>query len=102
MAIQLASFNHRTNDGVPYTHLRVVLEDTLEPKDLKDISIPTIDYSQGVVVEGRGPMWLYCFLVHELHPASWIGTYDPRLGVVVTASHKPGVKPGDVLAVELP
>jgi CRISPR-associated protein, Csx3 family len=47
------------------------------------------NFSQGIVIEGRGAIWLYGYLVHECHPAAWVGCYDPRLdGAVVVATHK--------------
>lgn len=50
---------------------------------------------------GRGPIWLYGFLVHFYHPTVWVATYDPRLGgAVVVESHSPGVEPGDVIPFE--
>jgi len=42
----------------------------------------------GVVISGRGPVWLYAALVHHFHPAAWVATFDPRLaGGVVTQRH---------------
>lgn len=51
----------------------------------------------GLVIDGRGPVWGYTMVVHAAHPTRWVGTRDPRLGVVVVQSHVPGVKMGDVL-----
>lgn len=39
-----------------------------------------IPAGDGVVISGRGPIWLYAALVHHYHPAAWVATFDPRLG----------------------
>ncbi|MEM1945050.1 MAG: CRISPR-associated protein Csx3 [Nitrososphaerota archaeon] len=45
-------------------------------------------------------MWLYGALIHHLHPTSWTGTYDPRLGgAVIIASHSQH-KIGEVIPVD--
>jgi len=64
---------------------------TLDYKDLKNISLPeNIDFSKGVIINGKGPIWLYVYLAHLCHPSAWIATVDPRIGAVVVESHKPG------------
>ena len=56
---------------------------------------------KGVVLSGRGPIWLYCFLTHFYHPTKFIATYDPRLkGAVVVESHGSKYKVGDIIPVE--
>lgn len=42
----------------------------------------------GIVISGRGPVWLYVALAHAAHPAKWVGTYEPRSGgAIVCSSH---------------
>jgi CRISPR-associated protein Csx3 len=105
-AIQLEMISHQTQDGKPYQHLRVQISSengVITPADLKGLKLPEgIDYSQGIVIEGKAPIWLYGYLVHECHPSAWVGCYDPRLGAVVVATHTPDVSPGQVFALELP
>lgn len=105
-AIELEVIPHQTEDGRPYQHLhfQIVTDDGLiEPKDLKDLKLPSsINFTQGVVIEGRGPIWLYGYLVHECHPAAWVGCYDTRRGAVVVATHTREVVIGQVLAIDLP
>ncbi|WP_448573210.1 CRISPR-associated ring nuclease Crn3/Csx3 [Trichothermofontia sp.] len=105
-AIELTVIPHQTEAGMPYQHLRFHLrtvDGNIEPADLKGLHLPTsIDCKQGVVIEGRGPIWLYGYLVHECHPAAWVGCYDPRLGAVVVASHTHAVQVGEVLPIALP
>jgi CRISPR-associated protein Csx3 len=51
-----------------------------------------------VLINGRGPVWLYAMLVHEAHPAPAVGTYDPRLlGYVVVATHSAEYRLGQVI-----
>ena len=58
---------------------------------------------KGVILSGRGPVWLYGFLVHYYHPTKWVATYDPRLqGAVVVESHTPEVQVGDIIPIENP
>lgn len=61
----------------------------IEPKDLKQLLLPeNIDFTSGVIINGRAPIWLYSYLIHELHIASFVGIYDPRLGAVIVQTHK--------------
>jgi CRISPR-associated protein Csx3 len=80
-----------------YTLLEFTLEDSLEPSQLQDIKIPEIDTTKGVIISGRGPIWLYAYLVHELHATAWVACNDPRLGAVVVETHTKGVSVGSVI-----
>lgn len=59
-----------------------------------------VDPKIGVVLSGRGPVWLFGLLIHELHPTAWVATHDPRLGAVVVQSHTQGVTAGDVFPID--
>jgi CRISPR-associated protein Csx3 len=79
-------------------------EQSITPADLKIISPPTpVQNSisgKGVILSGRGPVWLYCFLTHFYHPTKFVATYDPRLhGAVVVESHSSEYKPGDIIPI---
>jgi len=80
-----------------YTLVQFELPSAIEPSVLKTIAPPAVNGKKGVVISGRGPVWLYAYLVHHYHPTAFIATYDPRLGAVVVASHAPSVKEGDVI-----
>jgi len=55
-----------------------------------------------VVLSGRGPIWLYCFLTHFYHPTKFIAVYDPRIGGgVIVETHTPGYSVGDTLEVSI-
>jgi len=64
----------------------------IEPSDLQKIAVPRgeIDPSRPVVISGRGPSWLYGYLVHELHYARILATFEPRVnkGIVAEAPSK--------------
>jgi len=106
-AIQLKLIPHQTADGLPYQHLRIHIANSdgiIEPEDLKGLKLPEgIQPSLGVVLEGRGPIWLYGYLVHECHATAWVGCFDPRLeGAVVVEVHTRSVSVGSVLKLTLP
>lgn len=113
-AIELSAFSHQTTEGIPYQHLHIQItapNGIIAPADLKDVTLPAdIIWSQGVVIEGKAPTWLYAYLVHACHIAAWVATFDPRLGEavahsgggVVVATHSQQVEVGQVLSIELP
>jgi CRISPR-associated protein Csx3 len=67
-------------------------------------AVPAIPRGALVVIEGRAPIWRYGIAFHRLHgsPAGAIAVFDPRLGAVVVASHKPEFKEGQVIEVSPP
>ncbi len=85
-----------------YTLVEFKLEEPISPEDLKEMRPPRVNPQKGVILSGRGPIWLYGALIHEYHPTAWVGTYDPRLGkAVITESHRPNKKIGDTVDVEV-
>jgi CRISPR-associated protein Csx3 len=52
-----------------------------------------------VVIEGRAPIWRYGAAFHRLQgsAAAAVAVYDPRLGAVVVASHRPEFCEGQIL-----
>ncbi|MCU0569498.1 MAG: CRISPR-associated ring nuclease Crn3/Csx3 [Oculatellaceae cyanobacterium Prado106] len=105
-AIGLTVIPHQTQMGAGYQHLRFeILHESgiLEPGDLCGLSLPDdIQWDQGIVIEGKGPIWLYGYLVHVCHAAAWVGCFDPRLGAVVVMTHVRSVQVGQVLPIVLP
>lgn len=74
--------------------------DVIEPEILCDLHPPEVEFTKGVVISGRGPIWLYGFLVHQYHPARFVATFDPRLGgAVVVETHSKDVHIGEVIPV---
>ena len=104
--IKLTLISHQTQEGMPYQHLHFDLttpDRLIQPENLRAIEFPVgVQWQQGVAIEGRGPIWLYGYLVHECHPAAWVGCYDTRLGIVVVSTHTQQVAIGQVLMIDLP
>jgi len=105
-AIQLHITPAHTPDGLAFQYLHIQISTPtglIEATDLKDVTLPReINWRQGVVIDGKAPIWLYGYLVHECHPAAWVGCYDPRLGAVVVATHTPAIATGTVLDIQTP
>ena len=77
----------------------------IQTEDLQNLLPPDAVQNQfahkGVVLSGRGPVWLYGFLIHYYHPTLWVATHDPRLqAAVVVATHDPSTKVGDLILLE--
>jgi CRISPR-associated protein Csx3 len=102
--IYLSIENCQTSEGLKYQLLEIDLvgsDRIIEPQDLAGLELPAgIDPHLGVVISGRAPIWLYAYLVHELHPTRWVACFDPRLGGVVVATHCKEVKIGQIVAIE--
>ena len=106
-ALKLEAIACQTEAGIPYHHLRVRIlspDGIVAPEDLRDLEVPPETAgSKGVVIEGKSPIWLYCYLTHACHATPWVGCYDPRLGgAVVVESHDRNVSVGSVLKLALP
>jgi CRISPR-associated protein Csx3 len=103
--IQLTVLAQQTKDELPYQHLHIQIttpDGIVEPQDLRGLTLPEVQWQQGIVLEGKAPIWLYSYLVHACHPASWVACYDPRLGAVVVATHTHAVSIGQILSVSIP
>ena len=67
-------------------------------KDLKEHDLLSIlNTTKGVIINGKAPIWLMAYLIHECHSTSWIATNDPRLGAIIIESHNPNHKVGDIV-----
>ena len=97
---------YKISNGPTYTLIEFELTDgIISPDALKSISPPDAILQnfahKGVILSGRGPVWLYGFLVHYYHPTKWVATYDPRLdGAVVVETHTSEVQVGDVIRLK--
>jgi CRISPR-associated protein Csx3 len=81
-----------------YSIISFEIDGVLSPEDLAALTPPKVDGSKGVILSGRGPIWLYCFLTHFYHPTKFIATYDPRLGgAVIVETHSAEYAIGSVL-----
>ncbi|VVM05374.1 CRISPR-associated ring nuclease Crn3/Csx3 [Methylacidimicrobium tartarophylax] len=74
----------------------------LDAKELPGISLPEeIDYQKGLILFGKGPIWLYTYLAHLAHPCRWLAVYDPRCGGIVVEAHHPDAPSvGEILSRE--
>ena len=71
--------------------------ESIDPSCLENLELPDISYSQGVVLDGRAPIWLFSYLVARWHISAWIAINQPQLaGAVVVKSHTPGVFVGSI------
>ncbi len=82
-----------------YSLVQFQLEEgeVLAPESLKEIVFPDVEYSKGVVLSGRAPIWLFGAATHHFHPSKWVATHDPRLGYVVVQTHCQEYKVGQVI-----
>lgn len=97
------TINFKTAEKEEYTIIHFELKESITPEALKNMEPPRVNGRKGVVLSGRGPIWLYCFLTHYYHPTKFIATYDPRLGgAVIVESHSSQHKIGETLKIEIP
>jgi CRISPR-associated protein Csx3 len=89
----------KTEEDKEFTIISFTLSENIEPSILREITPPKINSRKGLIISGRGPIWLYGFLIHYYHSTPFIAVYDPRLGAVVIETHVPSIKVGDVLDI---
>jgi CRISPR-associated protein Csx3 len=90
--------NFATAEAEEYTIVKFSFKDIIEPDTLTSIDPPKVEPTKGVIISGRGPIWLYCNLVHYYHPTKFIATHDPRLGgAVIIESHSRAHTVGTVI-----
>jgi CRISPR-associated protein Csx3 len=104
-AIQLDLFPHTTQDGRSYQHLHIRLtKPKIDLADLKSVQFPgVVRDGQGVVLEGKAPLWVYGCLFQYCQQAAWVGCYEPRLmGAIVAVERGSSNLLGQVLPLDLP
>ena len=88
----------KIEEGQNYSIVSFKINGALFPEDLSSIKPPDVDGSKGVILSGRGPVWLYSFLTHFYHPTKFVATYDPRIGgAVIVETHSPEYHIGSIL-----
>lgn len=98
MTIQFTTTEH---DG--YTLLEFEIPGGVcEPSDLATLTPPEVPGTGGVVISGRGPVWLYAALAHHYHTTQWVATFDPRMGGAVVTSRHSRTAPPVGTVVEIP
>lgn len=91
---------YQTTQSEKWNLIEFELENMLEPADLKRIDLPDIKkfYNKGVIISGRGPIWLYGVLIHHFHPTKFVATFEPRINAgVVIESHSTDFQIGDLI-----
>ncbi len=89
-----------TKEYENFTVVEFELSGPITPDQLPEIieRAPHVDPTKGVVISGRGPIWLHSALAHHYHPTRWVAHHDPRLGgAVVVQTHDPRVKVGQIV-----
>lgn len=81
---------------------KILGDGLINPSDLNNIMLPQdLISNKGVVVSGKAPIWLYAYLVHELHHFAWVATFDPRRGAIVVQNHiSQGRNIGGIIPIE--
>jgi CRISPR-associated protein Csx3 len=82
------------------------LDEAIEPEDLKKIKLPDPVAEKvtdkAVVISGRGPIWLYGFIIHHFHPCMAVAVFDPRLGkAVIVESHSKKYTIGETININI-
>jgi len=96
----MGKVNFNVSERADFTLVEFTLDGPISPDILHTLTPPQVDATKGVVISGRGPIWLYAYLTHYYHYTLWVATYDPRLGgAVVVQSHTPSKREGDVIPV---
>ena len=96
----MSELKFEIKEEADYNILSFEIEGVLSPENLSALTPPKVEGSKGVILSGRGPIWLYCFLTHFYHPTKFIAAYDPRLGgAVVVESHSAKHQIGSVLKI---
>ena len=85
---------------IPLVHYDLGTGTPITPSEPLPV-LPEIPRGSVVVLTGRAPIWRYGMAFHLLHgsPAAAVGTFDPRLGVVIVATHTPKIQEGAVFDV---
>ncbi|MGB9928064.1 MAG: CRISPR-associated ring nuclease Crn3/Csx3 [Methanosarcina sp.] len=63
--------NFNIEEKEEYTFISFKIPDILTPEDLSSLFPPSVNGAKGVILSGRGPIWLYCFLTHFYHPTKF-------------------------------
>jgi CRISPR-associated protein Csx3 len=92
----------KTKEENEYTIVYFELESSITPEILKKLKPPKVNGTKGVILSGRGPIWLYCYLSHYYHPTKFIATFDPRIGgAIIVESHSQDYRVGEVIKVKI-
>ena len=104
---ELSKLLYTSADAVTPVNIIVFdLQSPISPEDLPRLiltvkeKIAELDTTKPVAVSGRGPVWLYAAIVHELHYFPAVLVHDPRIGFVVVETHTRTFRVGDVVKIQ--
>ena len=101
--IKIMGIDWKINEKENFTVLEFKIEGDgiLDPADLKEIKPPALKMHKGLILSGRGPVWLYAFLTHWAHPFAWVGIYDAHLSkaIVIERHVTNAPKLGDTIKI---
>jgi CRISPR-associated protein Csx3 len=88
----ILSWNVTFEDRYTVAFFTIVRKDgILEHELLKEVCLPKEVQGRedrGLIISGRGPVWLYAHLTHLAHTFAWLGIYEPRhRGAIVVERH---------------
>lgn len=96
------------NERYAIAIFRIAREDgILDHALLREVQLPPEVLGRedrGLIIGGKGPIWLYAHLTHLAHTFAWVAVFEPRLrrAVVVQRHTKDSPRVGEVLPCELP
>ncbi|MCS7260340.1 MAG: hypothetical protein NZ765_06115 [Anaerolineae bacterium] len=88
-----------------YTWVELVLPGGyLDYAEVEQVRLPRFPSDRGVILSGKLPLWLWTAAARAYRMAPWLGIYQPQLGTqaVVVAAHVRQMRPGMLVACELP
>lgn len=72
-----------------------------DSRDLAALALPgDLDWSQGVVLNGKAPLWLHTWAMDRCRPAPWLAVMDPRQGGIVVRAGEQGPDLASVIPIE--
>ncbi|MFV9506730.1 MAG: CRISPR-associated protein Csx3 [Oscillochloridaceae bacterium umkhey_bin13] len=88
-------------DQTTYMHLKLSLRQSyLDRRDTDLIRLPPV--TQGLILDGRMPMWLWAALTRAYLNLPWLACYQPPLGAaVVVHSHEPAYPRGTLIPISV-
>ncbi|WP_072619854.1 CRISPR-associated protein Csx3 [Spirulina major] len=100
--IELQVITLPTTAGLPCQTLVINLLRRAKPEDLEPLALPpNLDLTQGVLIFGAAPIWLYGCLIALCRSAPWIATYHVRRhGGIVVASRIAAHPVGAIIPIE--
>jgi CRISPR-associated protein Csx3 len=94
----MINFHLETLEKHPATLITFNIENNVTtPEEAFNVELPEVPFDKGIILSGRGPIWLFARLIHHYHPTKWVAVHDPRIGYIVVQSHCPEKKEGQVI-----